>query len=108
MNLDEVLKECTNTIHAWKETPFDNLDQNAELMKDLAIIIYELTRHKVKFKEQWNAKCFELRDEMSNAAAEKIASKDYPELDMIRQVIRAGNNVLDCIRSQVSLLKQER
>ena len=107
MTLQEALEECTNTVHTWKETPFDDINQTAELMKDMAVIIYELTRHKVKFKEQWNAKCFELREDLSNAAAEKVANKEYPELDKIRQVIRAANNVLDSLRSQVSLLKNE-
>lgn len=108
MKLEDTLKETTQIIQTWKETPFDDLNQSAELMKDMAIVLYELTRHKVKFKKDWNAKCFSLRDDMSVAAAEREANISVPELDTIRQVIRAGNNILDSIRSQVSLLKTER
>ena len=108
MKLGDVLKEYLSTVQTWKETPFNDLNQTAELMKDMAIILSELTVHKVKFKKVWNGKVFSLRDEMSNAAAERTADTEFPELDQIRQVIRAGGNVLDAMRSTVSLLKSEK
>ena len=108
MKLSEVLKEYLSTVDTWRETPFDDMIQTAELMKDMAIILSQLTVHKVKFKKQWNALVFSLRDETSIAAAEKQAHEKYPELDQIRQVIRAGNGILDTMRSQVSLLKSEK
>lgn len=107
MDLQETLEELTKSIHSYRETPFDELHQIAEIMKDIAILLYDLTRHKVKYKKNWNQVCFENRD-MSVAAAEREANIKVPELDLIRQVMRAGNNALDTIRSHVSLLKAEK
>lgn len=106
MTLQETLEELTKSIHEYRETPFDQVHQIAEIMKDVAILLYDLTRHKVKYKGDWNKVCFENR-ELSVAAAEREANNKVPELDMIRQVMRAGNNTLDTIRSHVSLLKKE-
>lgn len=106
MDLKEALEECTNTIQAYRETQFEDISQTTGLMKDMAIILYELARHKTKYKQLWNGECFSLRGETSNAMAEKGAHAKYPELDMLRQVIRAGGNVLDAMRSQISFLKQ--
>lgn len=106
-SLENVLSEYNNTITCWRETPFDDLFKSAELMKDLAIILNNLSLHKIEYQIHWNKKCFELRDKMSVAASEKTANNELPELGKLRQVLKAGNNVLDSIRSQVSLLKQE-
>lgn len=107
MKLEETLAEYSKTVQSWKETPFDDLMQNAELMKDMAIILSDLTSHRVKFRKLWIKKVFELKDEMSVSASEKEADNEYPELYLLRQIINAGSNILDSMRSQCSLLKKE-
>ena len=108
MELKEVLNEYTKTVQTYKETPFDDKIQTAELMKDMAIILSALTSYKVKNKIDWDGKCFNLvKEGMTGTAAEKIANQEFPDLDMLRQLLKAGNNILDTMRSHVSLLKSE-
>ena len=66
--------------------------------------------HYLTIENQEHSRKKAIKDAMEAArkAAEREANIDVPELDTIRQVIRAGNNVLDSIRSQVSLLKTEK
>jgi len=109
MDLKEVLTEYLKNVESYKATPFENKIQTAELMKDMAIILSDLTNYKVKTKKLWDGKCFNLvKEGMTGTAAEKIANQEYPDLDMLRQILRAGNNILDTMRSHVSLLKSEK
>jgi len=109
MKLNEVLEEYSKTVQAYKETPFEDKNQTAELMKDMSIILSALTSYKVKSKKDWDGKCFNLvKEGMTGTAAEKIANQEFPDLDMLRQLLKAGNNILDTMRSHVSLLKSEK
>lgn len=106
--MTDALQEYRNIVTSWKETPFDELNQSAELMKDMAIVLSDLTMHKIEFKKQWNAHIFKRPPGESIASAERAADNAVPELAELREIIRAGNNILDAIRSQVSLLKSEK
>lgn len=112
-NLTEALEEYNNTVQAWKETPFDDISQTSELMKDLVIIKDFLVKEKIGYKKSWSSKWFKYHSSkekggygMSSTAAEKLASHNVPELDQLRQIIRSGNDMIDIMRSQVSLLKE--
>lgn len=109
MKLDEVLTECTNTVDAWRQTEFDNIDQTSSLMKDMALVLYELARHKDKYKKLWNAKCYFLINEegRTGTAAEKVANEEVPELDTLRLIMKVGKDCLDVMRSQISYLKTD-
>lgn len=113
MNLIEVLEEYNKVVQTWKETPFDDLHQTSELMKDMSIIKDSLVKHKIDYKKQWSAKWFyyfKSKEKgglgMSNAAAEKLATHNVPEVDQIRYIINSGSDMLGVMRSQVSVLKQ--
>jgi len=108
--MTDALTKYQECVQTWKETPFDKLNQTAELMKDFAIVLSDLTMHKIDFKKRWNAHVYRItsaQEKKNISAAERDADFSIPELQELREVIRAGTNILDAIRSQVSLLKQE-
>lgn len=109
MELQEVLDECTKTVHAWQETQFEDIAQTSGLMKDMAIILYELARHKGLYKMQWNARCYKLTKEegKTGTAAEKIANEEIPQLDTLILIMKVGKDALDVMRSQISYLKTD-
>jgi hypothetical protein len=107
MNLQYWLDRYNETVLDYDNLPFDQKMKSAELMKDMAVILSYLTMERIEVQKKWIAFIFNQKNTMSNAAAEKLADSKYPELYQLRRIHEAGKAILDTMRSQISLLKQE-
>lgn len=105
MNLTEALKRYSEIVDTYDSISFDDKHAAGGLMKDLSVTLSYLTMERVSYQKKWNAVVF--NHEGSNAAGEKKADKEVPELYQLRRIHEAGKAILDTMRSHVSLLKQE-
>ena len=105
MNLIEALKEYDNIVKDYKDISFDDVRGTSGLMKQMAVCLSYLTIERVAYQKLWNGVAF--KHVGTNAAGEKLATEAYPQLYQLRRIHEAGKNILDTMRSQISLLKQE-
>jgi hypothetical protein len=83
--------------------------QMLEIAKKIASILLYLAKVKSDVHYEFQLKINELTEnkKSSVARAENIAHCLYPENYKLRQILKAGYEILNIIRSQVSYLKQE-
>lgn len=105
MELKEALERYNTIVDTYDSIPFDDRMATAELMKDLAVCLSYLTMQRIVYQKEWNKIVFEF--EGTNAAGERKADESKPELYQLRRIHEAGKAILDTMRSQISLLKQE-
>ena len=107
MDFNSALSRYRAIIDSYDALEFDDLHKTAELMKDMAVVLSYITMERNNYKKAWNSVIFESGKTMSNAAAKANADHQVPELYESRRIHEAGKHILDTMRSQVSLLKQE-
>lgn len=105
MNLSEALDRYNSIVDTYDSLQFDERMKSAELMKDLAVTLSYLTMHRIEAQKQWNGIVF--NHEGTNASGERKADETVPQLYKLRRIHEAGKAILDSMRSQISLLKQE-
>lgn len=107
MNLQEALTEFNVIRDTYKSLDYTERHKTAMLMKNMAICQSYLTSQRIEAKEKWTSIVFMESKDKSNAAAEKIADQKVPELYQLRLIQKDAQTLIDTMRSQISLLKQE-
>lgn len=105
MNLSDALNRYNTIVDTYDSLSFDDKIATAELMKDMAVTLSYLTMNRIDMQRNWNREVFLFQG--TNAAAERFADEKVPELYKLRRIHEAGKAILDTMRSQISLLKQE-
>lgn len=106
MSLEEALATYNEIIDRYEKIAFYDVSATSHAMKDLAVCLSYLTMHRIKYQKEWNAAVFNF--EGTNAAGEKHANEKVPALYKLRRIHEAGKSILDTMRTQISLLKQEK
>jgi len=105
MTLQEALERYSSIVDTYDSLQFDDKVATAELMKDMAVTLSYLTMNRIQYQKKWNGVVFSFQG--TNAAGERKADQEVPELYQLRRIHDAGKSILDTMRSQISLLKQE-
>ena len=76
-----------------------------DMLRRSTALIYFLENYRAEVHKQWIATYH--ATEGTNAAKERQADKDHPELYLLRRVIPSANKVVEAMRSNLSYLKTE-
>ena len=76
-----------------------------DMLRRSTALVYFLETHRAEIHKQWIATYHQT--EGTNAAKERQADKDHPELYLLRRVIPSANKVVEAMRSNLSYLKTE-
>ena len=106
MNLVEALEKYDQIVANYESISFDDVSGTTGLMKDMSICLSYLTMERIGFQKLWNGVAFNFKG--TNAAGEKEANEAYPQLYKLRRIHEAGKTIVDTMRSQIRLLKQEK
>lgn len=106
MDLVTALEKYDQIVANYESISFDDVNGTTVLMKDMSICLSYLTMERVGFQKMWNAAVFTFKG--TNAAGEKYANEQYPQLYRLRRIHEAGKTIIDTMRSHVNLLKQEK
>jgi hypothetical protein len=100
------LHACIDTYRGTEPTDGNTL---LALAQEISTLLYYLAEEKTRYHDNWQRYLYALITEqkMNVNRADNAAHIAYPQLYQLRYIIRAGNEVLNIIRSQVSYLKAE-
>jgi len=90
--LNEVLDTISDIVEEYESGVWVNAERLKELHRILTSNMYYLTKLQIEFNQDWNRKYY-LSSESSNAAKEKFADKEVPELYMCRKILDAAKGV---------------
>jgi hypothetical protein len=76
-----------------------------DMLRRSTALIYFLETYRSEVHKNWIATYH--ATEGTNAAKERQADKDHPELYLLRRVIPSANKVVEAMRSNLSYLKTE-
>ena len=87
-----ILNTITDIIEEYESGAWVNAERLKELHRVLTSNMYYLTKLQIEFNQEWNRRYY-LSKENSNAAKEKYADKEVPELYMCRKILEAAKGV---------------
>jgi hypothetical protein len=102
----DLLRLC---IENYRDTDPNDGNTLLAIAQEVTALLYYLAEEKTRYHDNWQKYVFELTttQKMNVNRAENSAHVEYPQLYQLRYIIRAGNEVVNIIRSQVSYLKSE-
>lgn len=104
----EVIGKMNSVINAYRNISEADPTSLLDFAKDLSTALYYLATVRAGIHDKWQRYSSVLIKEGSSVAnAEKLAHIEFPSLYELRNVTKAAYEVLNIIRSHVSLLKQE-
>lgn len=104
--LDEIMHSLDQAVEMYENRPLDDLIHLSEILKKVDINLYALEKHRIEAHRKFNEIYFTC-NQTSNAAREKWAENQAPELYMIRRIMTAGYKLRDGIRSQIGIYRKE-
>ena len=87
-----ILNTITDIIEEYESGAWVNAERLKELHRVLTSNMYYLTKLQIEFNQEWN-RMYYLSKENSNAANEKYADREVPELYMCRKILEAAKGV---------------
>lgn len=102
--LTEILASIDSCIEKYETKKLSLTQDQAEILAEMSCALFELTKHKVEAHKKWMSVWFNSKGK-SEAAREREADHQVPELYMIRQFLASGNKCLDSMRSTLSVFK---
>ena len=102
----EILAEISRYIEMYQEMKLKLVSDQSNILRSLTTNLAHLETYRADYYDEWLDVYFRNKD-LSNAAREKIADKEVPQLHRIRKVMRGGYKVTDSIRSTISVNKKE-
>ena len=93
----------------YRETPESDGQTLLQIAQQMSSILYFISEEKTRKHKAFQQTLYDLitHEKMNVNRAENYANVLHPELYQLRYILRAGYEILNIIRSQVSYLKQE-
>ena len=103
--MDKILNEIAIIIADYQGGQWQSADNLRENLRELSCNHYYLTGFNIKAAEEWNAIVYKY--DGSDAASQRFANLHCPELRKSRKILIAVSKVLDSMRSEIGILRQE-
>lgn len=102
--ITDIIAKIDDCINRYETCKLSFTQDQSEILRDLSSQLYYLTEHKVEAQKKWMSVWFHSKGK-SEAAREREADHQVPELYMIRQFLTSGNKCLESMRSTLSSFK---
>lgn len=107
MEAETILNRISEIIQEYESGSFKTAENLRELLRELSANYYYLTKINVDAYNKWNNNIYNRGDE-SVASARVKADKEVPELRMTRKIMEATDHVIWSMRSEISIIKNEK
>lgn len=102
-DLNEILSDISKCIDDLEVKKIGFIQERTEILERLSFNYYWLTEHRDKAHKDWMSIYFQASG--SNAAKEKEADNEVPELYTIRHFMSSTKLVIDSLRTSISANK---
>lgn len=103
--MDSILSKITEIIERYESGEYITLDNLRIMLRELSSNYYHLTKHNVEFFSQHNEEQHKYKGSVS--AGLIFANKEVPELRLTRKILIASDRVLNAMRSEIAILRNE-
>lgn len=103
--LDEILERIRSARDYYDTMHLEDVKMLSEVLRTLTNHLFYLAEYRIQYHEKWLD--VYNNEEGTNAAKEREADSQVRELYQIRHLMTAGNKLVDIIRSQISIYKNE-
>ena len=103
MELNKILEVINGANDRYRTLKLSQTIDQSEILRDLSVSYSDLTDHKIKAREQW----LDIYNgsKGSNASKERQADSEVLEYDMIKDIMKACELLMNSIRSTLSANK---
>lgn len=103
-NLAQILEGIELSVEQYETKSLSLTADQSEIAKDISVNLFFLTDHKIEAFYKWN-KAFIESKQKSDQKKEAEAHEQVPEYFKICQIQKAGENVLQILRTTISANK---
>jgi len=103
--MNEILETITKIVDAYNSGQFNTPEVLRKMQRNLSCNIYYLTKHQVDYRDKWLTEYHKFQG--SNAAAEKYADQEYPELYLCRKIIESAKGISISMSHELNIMKSD-
>ena len=103
--MEEILIKITDIIQRYDGGEWQSVENLRIMLRELSSNCYFLTKHNVEAGMEHNKNQYNFKG--SVAAGKIFADEQTPELRYTRKILYAANKVMDSMRSELSIIKNE-
>ncbi|MCP4485669.1 MAG: hypothetical protein GY823_14135 [Flavobacteriaceae bacterium] len=104
--MEEILKKITAIIETYESGVWVSADNLRVMLRELTANNYYLTKYNIEYFQKFNA--IQYKHKGSVASGKILAEEQVPELRIIRKIMEATENVMWSMKSELSIIKNEK
>ena len=104
--LEEILNKIDECTETYELMPLTDTLKQSDILRTLTAYLSYLEKHRVDAYNNWMEVYYTCK-QTSNAAKKQWADNEVKELYLIRRVSDAGYQVVNALRSTISIYKKE-
>jgi len=103
--MEKILNDISNTIETYESGAWQSVENLRVMLRELSSNYYFLTRHNIEAFQDWNSVVHNFKGSIS--AGQSLADVQVPELRLTRKILTATSKVIDAMRSELSIIKND-
>lgn len=103
--MNDILNKITDTINRYESGEWLSVDNLRVLLRELSANYYHLTQYNIEYGQDFNREVYKFKG--SNAAANSFAEISVPGLRVTRKILTATGKVIDSMRSEIAIIRNE-
>jgi hypothetical protein len=103
--MNDTLNKITEIIDRYESGEWLSAENLRGLLRELSTNYYRLTQFNIEFAQDFNREVYRFKG--TNAAANAYAEISVPGLRVTRKILLATGKVLDSMRSEIGILRNE-
>ncbi len=104
--MEEILNKITAIIETYESGVWVSADNLRVMLRELTANNYYLTKYNIEYFQKFNA--IQYKHKGSVASGKILAEEQVPELRIIRKIMEATENVMWSMKSELSIIKNEK
>lgn len=103
--MDKTLKKISDIIETYESGAWVSVENLRVMLRELSSNYYFLTKYNIEAFNKWNTIVYESSGSVNRSEIE--AHKQVPELRLTRKILIATSKVVDSMRSELSIIKND-
>ena len=103
--MESLLNDITDIINSYEGGEWQSADNLRGLLRKLSTSYYHLTKHNIEYAQDWNKAIYKFKG--SDAAGQRFAELTVPELRITRKILSSCDRVMNSMRSEIAILRNE-
>ena len=104
--MEEILNKITDIIETYESGTWVSADNLRVMLRELTANNYYLTKYNIEYFQKYNA--IQYKHKGSVSSGKILAEEQIPELRIIRKIMEATENVMWSMKSELSIIKNEK